>query len=336
MVVRSGTRHRSNRTARITLATLTISALAVPAVLVAAGSASASGAGGTLSLFAGTGTAGAPTAGPATESKLSDPFAVAADSAGNIYIADEGNSQVEKVTPGGTLSIIAGTGTEGTPTPGPATASHLGNPRAVAVDGSGNVYITDYRNSRVDKVTSDGTLSILAGDGTGGAPTPGPATSSHLTSPGGIGVDGSGNVYIGDTNSQRVEKVTPDGTLSIIVGNGNSGAPTPGPATASSLSYPYGVAVDGSGNVYVADAGNNRVEKVDPDGTLSIFAGTGTAGPPTAGPAASSRLNSPLGVAVDGAGSVYIGDQGNSRVEKVDPSGTLSIVAGRVSPRWEG
>jgi sugar lactone lactonase YvrE len=254
---------------------------------------------------------------------------VAVDSSGNIYIADALNDVIEKVTPGGTLSIFAGTGHGGLPAAGPATSSNLNHPDGVAVDSSGNVYIADTINDVIEKVTPSGTLSIIAGTpGHHAPPTPGPATSSSLNHPAGVTVDSSGNVYIADTINNEVEKVTSGGTLSIIAGTGTSGAPTPGPATSSDLSNPSGVAVDSTGNVYIADTSNNEVEKVTSGGTLSIFAGTGTSGPPTAGPATSSDLAGPSGVAIDSTGNVYIADQGNQRADKVTPTGTLSIVAG--------
>ena len=285
--------------------------------------------GGTLSIIAGTGHFGRPTAGPATSSNLNHPDAVAVDSSGNVYIADTNNDLVEKVTPGGTLTIFAGNGLIGTPTPGPATSSDLSSPGDVAVDTSGNVYIADTNNSEVEKVTPGGTLSVIAGTGTSGAPTPGPATSSKLFKPLGIAVDSSGNVYIADTDNNEVEEVTSGGTLSIIAGTGASGAPTPGPATSSKLFDPSGVAVDSSGNVYIADRGNQRTEQVTSGGTLSVIAGTGAVGAPTAGTATSSKLFDPSGVAVDSSGNVYVADETAGVVGKVS-SGTMSIVAGLV------
>jgi sugar lactone lactonase YvrE len=281
-----------------------------------------------ISRYAGTGTAGTPTPGPATSSRLHIPVGDAADSNGNLYIADFSNNEIEKVTPGGTLSIIAGTGTLGTPTPGPATSSALNSPQDVAVDASGNVYISDSGNYEIEKVTPGGTLSIIAGTGTQGTPTPGPATSSPLRGPVGVAVDRAGDVFIADDNASQVEKVTPGGTLSIIAGTGSSGTPTPGPATSSRLLSPDGVAVDAAGNVFIADYGGSTVLKVTPDGTLSRFAG-GTYGAPTNGPATSSDLADPGRLAVDAAGNLYIADYQD--VEQVTPDGTLTVIAGNGS-----
>ncbi|MCX6396057.1 MAG: PxKF domain-containing protein [Propionibacteriales bacterium] len=305
-------------------------AAVIPTVVVTGlgGAANAATDDYALLFVAGTGTAGAPTAGPATSSNLFNPYGVAVDGSGNVYIADTVNNRVEKVTPGGQLSVIAGTGDTGAPTEGPATSSNLDLPIGVAVDGSGNVYIADYGNNRVEQVTPGGQLSVIAGTSSQGAPTAGPATSSNLNSPAGVAVDGSGNVYIADQGNHRVEQVTPGGQLSVIAGTGVAGAPTAGPATSSNLDNPTGVVVDGTGNVYIADGRNNQVEKVTPGGQLSVIAGTGAAGAPTAGPATSSNLRTPFGVAVDGSGNVYIADTSNHRVEKVTPGGQLSVIAG--------
>jgi sugar lactone lactonase YvrE len=281
-----------------------------------------------LSVYAGTGARGAPTPGPATGSALSDPASVAVDSSGNLYIADLANNVIEKVTPAGQLSIVAGTGSAGAPTPGPALRSDLYYPDGIAVDGSGNLYIADSRNNVIEKVTPAGQLSIVAGSGVLGPPTAGPATGSDLHDPNGIAVDSSGNLYIADRANNVIEKVTPAGQLSIVAGTGSAGAPTPGPALRSDLSYPIGIAVDSSGNLFIADSGNNVIEKVTPAGQLSIVAGSGVLGPPTAGPATGSDLHDPNGIAVDISGNLFIADSGNGDIEEVTPAGQLSIVAG--------
>jgi sugar lactone lactonase YvrE len=244
--------------------TLALAAMvAVPAALVGATpGVSAAAVPGILAVFAGTGTAGVPTpGGAATNSNLDSPEGVAVDGAGNVYIADTHNHEIEKVTPAGVLSVIAGTGTDGPPTAGPATSSDLNYPNGVAVDGAGNVYIADTFNNQIEKVTPAGSLSVIAGTGTAGSPIAGPATSSHLHFPNGVAVDGAGNVYIADTNNSEIEKVTPAGSLSVIAGTGIPAAPTAGPATSSNLHFPNGVTVDGAGNVYIADSSNSQIER---------------------------------------------------------------------------
>ena len=272
---------------------------------------------GTRTVIAGTGQAGAPTPGPATSSNLNNPFGVAVDASGDIFISDSSNNVIEKVTPDGTLSIVAGTGQLGTPVPGPATSSNLFTPQGIAVDTSGNLYIADHYNQVIEKVTPDGTLSIVAGTGQRGTPVPGPATSSNLHDPEGLAVDAAGNLFIADSGNQMIEKVTPDGTLSIIAGSGDFDAPTPGPATSSGFKYPFGVAPDSSGNVYIADFINDVVEKVTPDGTMTVVAGTGRVGATTPGPATSSDLYLPIDVAVSPSGTLYISDYNNMQIDTV-------------------
>ena len=296
---------------------------------VFAGTVSATTTSGMLSIVAGSGTYGPPTAGSATISDLAFPYGVAIDSSGNLYIADYGNNVVEKVTSAGQLSVIAGNGTQGVVAEGTATATELDSPEGVAVDSSGNVYIADSGNNVIEKVTPTGQLSIFAGTGTCGAlPAAGTATNADLCNPSGVAVDSSGNVYIADSGNNVIEKVTPMGQLSIIAGTGTAGAPSAGLATSSNLFLPFGVAVDSSDDVYIADEYNQLVEKVTSAGQLSIIAGTGTPGAPSTGLATSSDLYFPAGVAVDSAGNVYIADYANNLVEKVTPDGQLSIFAG--------
>jgi sugar lactone lactonase YvrE len=261
------------------------------------------------------GHSGAPALGRATDSMLDEPVGLAVSKDGDLYINDLSNDVIEKVTPAGTLSIVAGeVGHSGTPTPGPATSSMLAAPIGIAVDSHENLYIADQGtqegpNNVIEKVTPSGTLSIFAGElAASGEPTPGPATDSMLNFPQAVAVDGAGNVYIADTTNGAVEKVNTEGILSIYARPYN----------------PQGVAASASGDVYVI--GSNRVDKVETAGQLSVIAGTGQAGAPTAGPATRSMLDLPKAAAVDSAGNMYIADSGNDMVEKVTPAGDLSII----------
>ncbi len=260
------------------------------------------------------------------------PRGVAVDGSGNVYFVE--SSRIRKVDSSGVISTFAGTGTPGFGGDGgSATSSLLSFPQGVAADGSGNVYIADTFNHRVRKVDSSGTISTFAGTGMRGfGGDGGSATSSMLALPVGVAVDSSGNVYIVDWFNHRVRKVDSSGNITTFAGSGtfphNAGfGGDGGSATSSLLSSPRGVAVDGSGNVYIADRTNNRVRKVDSSGTITTFAGTGTSGfGGDGGSATSSMLALPVGVAVDGSGNVYIADQGNNRIRKVDSSGTISTI----------
>ncbi len=295
-------------------ALLPAAALAVALGCVAPTTASANN-GFVITRYAGVaGVQGSPTPGPATSSDLNYPQSVTVDSSGDLYIVDPGVNQIEKVTPSGTLSIVAGNGQQGSPTPGPATSSKLSNPQQVALDSSGDLYIADDNNNEVEKVTPSGTLSVIAGTGTGGVPTPGPATSSELSNPTGVAVDSNGNVYICEGGNDEIDKVTPSGTLSILHAGLNS---------------PYNIAIDASNNLYIADDNHQRIAELTPGGVLSTFAGSlNVPGFPTAGPATSSLLYDPYGVAVDPSGNVYVASTNAYDLLKVTPAGTLSILAG--------
>ena len=227
-----------------------------------------------------------------------------------------------------TITNIAGSGTAGaTGDGGQATSAQLNVSAWAAVDAQGNVYVTDSGNNKLRKV-SGGTITTFAGTGAAGsAGDGGQATSAQLSALRGVAVDGQGNVYIGDSGNNKIRKVS-GGTITTFAGTGAAGATGDGgQATSAQLNFPRGVAVDGQGNVYIADSSNNKIRKVS-GGNISTFAGTGTAGAAgDGGPATSAQLNFPSGVAVDGQGNVYIADQSNNKVRKVS-GGNISTFAG--------
>ena len=279
-------------------------------------------------MFAGNGHAGPPTTGSARKSELDEPFGLALDSKGDLYIADALNHDVEKVTPAGKLTVFAGTGHTGKTKPGRATSADLYYPDGVAVGPSGSVYIADAGNHVVDRVSTQGILSIVAGTARSGPSTPGRATKSDLNYPYGLAVSPTGDLYIADTFNNEVDEVSPAGVLSLVAGTGATAKVVPGRATRSPLNHPAGVAVTASGALYVADTFESQIVKVSRAGIISVVAGTGTGGQETAGPATGSELNYCYAVATDAAGNVYIADTFNHVVEKVSPSGRLSVIAG--------
>jgi hypothetical protein len=257
-----------------------------------------------------------------------DPFGVAVDSSGNLYIADAGNQRIRMVNSAGVISTIAGNGTAGfSGDGGPATSAMLDDAFGVAVDGSGNLYIADYNNNRVRKVTPNGVISTVAGIGTAGySGDGGPATNAELFAPFNVAVDSSGSLYIADSANSRVRKVTPAGVISTVAGNGSPGySGDGGAATSAQLWNPLGVAVDSSGNLYIADNYNNCIRKVTPAGVISTISQS------------SVGLNNPEGVAVDNLGGLlYVADTNNSRVLVMTPNGQFSTSAGNGNGGFAG
>jgi sugar lactone lactonase YvrE len=271
--------------------------------------------------------------GQATGATLADPSAVAFDSAGNIYIADAQNHVIREVTKAGVISIFAGTGVEGYGGDGAAaTAAYLDTPTGVAVDTVGNVYIADSHNQRI-RIVKSGTITTIVGNGTPGfSGDTGPATAAELSLPSAVAVDTAGNIYIADTNNQRIRKITGN-TITTIAGNGEElFAGDGGAAISAVLDLPTGLAVDTTGNVYIADRHNQRIRRVTPSGTISTIAGSGLSSfsGAFAGDGASATaatLAKPSGVSVDAAGNIYIADTANQRIRQVS-GGTIATVAG--------
>ena len=356
---------------------------------------------GTIQTFAGTGVAGfAGDGGPAAAAQLNQPYGLAFDTGGNLYIADLGNGRVRKVSVTGVIQTVAGGGAFAATSQGqggPATAAQLVQPRNVTLDAAGSLYISDFGANQVYCVASDGTLTLFAGTGVAGFS--GDTTSAllaQLSAPAGLAIDSYGELYIADSGNNRVRKVyngviitvfnTPGptgltlastgtlyiaassyfGTLSqqtpgissavdvavdpagdlyttsgvfvmeipaggsivtTIAGSGaspNFGGDN-GPAIAAQLSSPSSVAMDSSGNWYIADTANNRIRMVTPAGAISTIAGTGTAGSTgDNGSAPAAELNAPRGLAFDIFGNLYIADSGNNEVRKITPAGLIA------------
>ena len=332
---------------------------------------------GVLNLVAGRGPVGfSGDGGPATAAQLNSPMGVAADAAGSLYIADSGNARIRKVTAGGVITTIAGTGIAGySGDGGPAVSAQLNSPEGLALDTGGNLYIAESGNVRIRKVSVDGVIhtvvaaspgavavdatgsiyfaagstvrrvtaggviSTIAGTGTAGfSGDGGPATLAQLNSVTSLALDAAGNVYIADPYNYRIRKVTTDGIISTVGGNGIAGfSGDGGPATSAQLSLPLGIAVDTASNIYIADVNSFRIRKVTSDGVISTVAGFSTAGySGDGGSPTSARFSSPRAVAMDAAGNLYIADAGNARIRKVTPNGVVSTVAGNGTPGFSG
>jgi uncharacterized protein (TIGR03437 family) len=253
--------------------------------------------------------------GNAASARLNGPVALALDSAGALYVADRNNLRIRLVSPSGIITTLAGDGSSG-----PAY-TQLSFPAGVAVDDTGTVDVADQDNDRIQQMTATGTITTLAGTGTPGFNGDGlPATATELFSPAALALAGDRTLYFVDKGNQRVRKLAANGIISTVI-----------QAAAA------GVAVDLSGNVYVADAGLHSIERIDAQGKVTVLAGTGRAGfGGDGGPAASAQLNSPSGLAVDSQGNLYIADTGNSRIRMIGSDGTMSTIAGNGTADFDG
>jgi sugar lactone lactonase YvrE len=282
--------------------------------------------------------------GAATSAELEQPFGVALDSAGNLYIAESVDNRIRKVTVAtGIITTVAGNGTVGyMGDGGAATSAELNNPTGVTLDIAGNIYIADKANNCVRKVTAaTGIITTVAGNGSAAyAGDGGLATSAELNSPTGVALDSTGNLYIADSNNNRVRKVTAaTGNITSVAGNGMGDyTGDGGAATSAGLSLPIGVALDSTGNLYIADTFNNRIRKVTvATGIITTVAGNGVGNYMGDGGAATlAALNTPSGVAVDDAGNLYIADSNNNRVRKVTAAGIITTVGGNGGTGYTG
>src|ERR1700751_4501787 len=243
-------------------------------------------------------------------------------------------------TPDAIIQTVAGNGTSGfSGDNGAAATASLSEPFGVAVDAVGNLYIADTSNHRIRKVDASGVITTVAGNGTEGfSGDGGPATSAALNTPIGVAVDVAGNLYIADSFNNRIRKVNATGIITTVAGNGDARfSGDHAAATNGSLRAPFGVAVDKVGNVYIADTSNQRIRKVDASGTITTVAGNGTEGfSGDGGPAAQARLNFPTGVTVDRAGNLFITDQSNNRIRKVSTAWVIITVAGNGDTGFSG
>ena len=280
--------------------------------------------------------------GPATQAQLASPRGIAVDAVGNIYIADYNNYRVRKVDRDGTITTVAGNGTQGNSgNGGPAIYAQLYEPRDVAVDATGNLYIADTgcgaeceHYDVIRKVDTNGIITTVAGDVTGG----GGEGSVVLYGARSVATDPVGNLYIGEYEKNVILQVDPNGILSTIVGNGISGySGDGGPAGEAELNRPKGITLDVAGNLYIADSENHCIRKVDPSGFITTIAGDGNQGySGDGGPAQEAQLYRPIDVNIDVEGNIYIVDSGNQCIRKVNTEGIIYTVAGQGANSYNG
>jgi len=269
---------------------------------------------------------------PATGAILYQPSAVALDSSGNLFIADTGTERIRIVLTNGVIETLAGNGTAGYNTDGVAAGSaELWAPQGLALNPSGNLILADTNNQRVREISA-GTISTVAGTGVAGTGQQGlPPTETPLRGPRGVCTGRDGSVYIVDTDNHRVLAAPPGGVVATFAGNGSPGdAGDGGSAPLAQLNMPSACAIDGAGDMFIADTANHRIRDVTPAGAIGTVAGTGVAGDSGVGGAATAAaLNAPAGVAADGNGNIFIADTGNNAIRLVTPDGAIHTIAGQ-------
>jgi serine/threonine-protein kinase len=265
--------------------------------------------------------------GTGAAASFSFPAGVAVDTAGNVYVADSGNNQIRKVTPAGVVTTLAGKSAAGSED-GVGANANFNQPSGVAVDTAGNVYVADSGNNQIRKVTPAGVVTTLAGKSAAGSED-GVGANANFNQPSGVAVDAAGNVFVADGQNCEIRKITPAGLVTTLAGSKDVlGGHADGSGATANFYLPYGVAVDGSGNIYVADSGNNEIRKITPAGEVTTVAGNPMRGDAD-GARAGAGFYSPFGVAVDGAGNLYVADAGNREVRKVTRAGIVTTLAGK-------
>ena len=282
-----------------------------------------------VSTLAGSGTFGY-VDGPPGTAEFKYPTSLACDTHGNIYVADPFNNCIRKVTGPGQVSTFAGSGIEGY-IDGPAGTAQFHAPTGVTCDPQGNVYVVDMYNHCVRKITPDGTVSTFAGTGAQGFSN-GTGTLAQFNTPSGIAMDHNGNIYVADQGQSKIRKITPSAVVSTLAGSTVGFAD--GTGSEAKFWGEYSVACDRQDNVYVADNHNSRIRKITPAGVVTTLAGS-TAGSAD-GNASTAQFTSPMGIACDAQGNLYVADRDNNNIRKITPSGTVSTLAGSVNGYAEG
>jgi sugar lactone lactonase YvrE len=250
------------------------------------------------------------------------------DSSGNIYFADTMNCTIRKITPSGTVTTIAGAPSAQDSIDGPGASARFNVPGGVAVDSSGNIFVADSGNDTIRKITPDGTVTTFAGTARAFGNTDGTGAAARFTNPSGIAVDAAGNLYVTDSANHTIRKITPSGIVTTLAGSPGNAGTADGGATQARFRNPCGIAVDASGNVYVADTGNHAIRKVTPSGTVTTIAGMGGVSGSADGTGTSARFFEPYGLTVSSTGIVYISDSSNDTIRAGVPatgSGSLQI-----------
>lgn len=288
--------------------------------------------GGNVTTIAGLAGRSSSVDGQGATARFDDPFAVAADADGVVYVADSAAHVIRRITPDGAVSTYAGSPGSYGSADGTGAAARFYSPFGVAVDTAGNVYVADSFNHTVRKITAGGIVTTLAGSAQSGGKTDGAGTAARFDQPFGIAADANGNVYVSDATANTIRKISSAGVVSTLAGLGGTAGSADGAGTSARFTVPYAVAVDTAGTVFVVDHGNHTIRKVTADGVVTTMAGTAGSAGSTDGSGAAARFRYPSGVAVDRAGNVFVADTDNHLIRQITPSGEVTTVGGSGNP----
>ena len=283
-----------------------------------------------MSLYFGTlaGLAGSSGSTDGSAARFYTPSGVAVDTAGNVFVADASNHTIRKVASAGIATTLAGVGGLNGSTDATGTAARFYNPRGVAVDSAGNVFVADNYNDSIRKVTSAGVVTTLAGRAGFSGSTDATGSAARFYRPGGVAVDTAGNVFVADTSNHTIRKVTSAGVVTTLAGTAGSSGSTDATGSAARFYNPYGVSVDTAGNVFVADYSNRTIRKVTSAGVVTTLAGTAGSSGSTDATGSAARFAFPISVSVDTAGNVFVADIGAYTIRKVTSAGVVTTEAG--------
>jgi len=283
-----------------------------------------------VSTVAGSGVAGYAD-GTGSAAQFSNPWGVAVDAAGNVYVGDYVNSTIRKITPATLVSTFAGTAPHPGAADGTAAAAWFAGPSSAAADTAANTYVADTLNHTIRKITWDGVVTTLAGTaGTSGAAN-GAGAAARFNRPTGIVIDALGNAYVTDAGNNMIRKITPSGAVTTLAGAAGMTGSTDGPGNLALFNDPTGIAIDTTGNLYVTDTGNNTVRSMSAAGFVTTLAGSVGVTGSADGSGAAARFNAPAAIAADAAGNLYVADTLNNTIREISPTGAVTTLAGAAS-----
>jgi sugar lactone lactonase YvrE len=266
--------------------------------------------------------------GTGSAARFDSPWGVATDGGGNIYVGDRANNTIRKITSAGVVTTLAGSTVPFGSADGPGSAARFRSPKGVAIDNGGNVYVADESNHTIRKITTAGVVTTLAGSAGLHGSADGTGSAARFALPSGVATDGSGNVYVADRSNQIIRKITTAGVVTTLAGSPRLLGSADGTGSAARFVGPSGVAVDGSGNVYVADFGNNTIRKITSAGVVTTLAGSAGSNGSADGTGSAARFAGPTGVTTDRSGNVYVADVRNQTIRKITSSGVVTTLAG--------